>query len=162
MDWQSLREPWPGIVCVSQGTDTERQREMGRRARWHSGANSNRDLGQASSWLWHWVNQGQNNKDRLCGQAFCWLLAMLCKNTRSLHVFIRQAAEANMHIAKAETTSQILVFIDKMKSDFWTKKAELLLWYGVQINTTLIYIRPITLCFNSPLHFFLIHVSFPI
>lgn len=43
---------------------------MGRQARWHSGASSDRDLGQASSWLWHWVNQGHNNEDRLCSQAF--------------------------------------------------------------------------------------------
>ena len=37
------------------------------------------------------------------------------KNTRSSRVFIRQAAEANMHIAKAQNTSQIPVFIDDVK-----------------------------------------------
>lgn len=136
---------------------------MGRRARWHSGANSNRDLGQASSRLWHWVNQGQNNKDRLCGQAFCSLLATLCKNTRSLHVFIRQAAEANVHIAKAQRTSQILVFIDDVKHSLISGHGrELLLCYGVQVNTSfdLYEARYSVFLFSSALFF--INVFFPV
>lgn len=149
----SLQEPWPGIVCVSQGTDTERQREMGRRAHWHSGANSNRDLGQASSRLWHWVNHGRNNKDRLCGQAFCWLLATLCKNACSLRVFIRQAAEANVPIAKAQRTSQILVFINDVKHPqiYWTKAVTCFDTLS-KYTQTLICDKGSFHCFNSPLH----------
>lgn len=45
----SLRESWPAIVCVSPATDTERRREMGKRARWHGRAYCIGDLGQASS-----------------------------------------------------------------------------------------------------------------
>lgn len=67
---------------------------------------------------------------------------MLCKNTRSLHVFIRQAAEANMHTAKAQRTSQILVFIDDVKhSLIFGQRQELSPQNAVQINTTLICIK---------------------
>lgn len=70
--------------------------------------------------------------------------------------FIRQAAEANIHIDKAQRTSLILVFIDDVEYSqiFWDKKVVFaLLWCPVKFNSDL-YEGPL------PLLLFSFNVSF--
>lgn len=65
--------------------------------------------------LWLRVNQGENYEGKLCGQAFCWVLAALCKNTPSLHVFIWQAAKTNTDVTKARKTGGQREGVDRIK-----------------------------------------------